>query len=230
MEIISTPSPNFDERKLPITILVMHYTGMGDAASAINWLANPEAKVSAHYVVTEDGQIVQMVDEKDRAWHAGRSYWRGISDVNSASIGIEIVNKGHEHGYVPFPDVQMQSVLSLSREIAARHDILPSNVVGHSDIAPARKMDPGELFDWEMLARNGLTLHRPDGKLSDPDWTDSGFLLALERFGYDTDDGAAAIRAFERRFRPNLIKGQVDSELRSILLSLLLDREKGIAQ
>jgi len=102
MDVIWTPSPNFDERSLPITILVMHYTGMKDAASAINWLANPEAKVSAHYVVTEDGQVVQMVDEEKRAWHAGRGYWRGITDVNSASIGIEIVNPGHEWGYVPF--------------------------------------------------------------------------------------------------------------------------------
>lgn len=230
MEVIWTPSPNFDERKLPVSILVMHYTGMKDAASAINWLANPEAKVSAHYVVTEDGQIVQMVDEENRAWHAGRGYWRGITDVNSASIGIEIVNPGHEWGYVPFPEEQMDAVTRLAHAIVTRHDIVPSNVIGHSDLAPARKQDPGELFDWERLARHGIALKKPSLKLGDPPWSDGGFMLALERFGYDITDQTAAVVAFQRRFRPKNIDGVIDGECRSLLLSLMLDRERGITK
>lgn len=230
MDMIWTPSPNFDERQLPITILVMHYTGMKDAASAINWLANPEAKVSAHYVVTEDGQIVQMVDEEKRAWHAGRGFWRGITDVNSASIGIEIVNPGHEFGYAPFPEEQMDAVTRLAHAIVKRHDITSSNVIGHSDLAPARKQDPGELFDWERLARHGIALKTPALKLGDPPWTDGGFMLALERFGYDISDQTAAVIAFQRRFRQKNIDGVIDGECRSLLLSLMLDRERGITK
>ncbi|MEO9469307.1 N-acetylmuramoyl-L-alanine amidase [Parasphingorhabdus sp.] len=230
METIWTPSPNFDQRKLPVTILVMHYTGMKDAASAINWLANPDAKVSAHYVVTEDGQIVQMVNEENRAWHAGRGYWRGIEDVNSASIGIEIVNPGHEWGYVPFPEEQMDSVTRLASEIVGRHNIVKSNIIGHSDLAPARKQDPGELFDWGRLARHGLALERPTKNLFDPIWTDGGFMLALERFGYDITAKKDAVVAFQRRFRQENIDGIIDGETRAILLSLMLDRERGITK
>lgn len=230
METIWTPSPNFDERKLPVTILVMHYTGMKDAASAINWLANPDAKVSAHYVVTEDGQIVHMVNEENRAWHAGRGYWRGIEDVNSASIGIEIVNPGHEWGYVPFPEEQMDSVTRLASEIVGRHNIVKSNIIGHSDLAPARKQDPGELFDWARLARHGLALERPTKNLFDPIWTDGGFMLALERFGYDITAKKDAVVAFQRRFRQENIDGVIDGETRAILLSLMLDRERGITK
>lgn len=230
MDMIWTPSPNFDERKLPISILVMHYTGMKDAASAINWLANPEAKVSSHYVVTEDGQIVNMVREEDRAWHAGRGYWRGIEDVNSASIGIEIVNPGHEWGYVPFPEEQMDAVTRLASDIVKRHHITPSNVIGHSDLAPARKQDPGELFDWSRLAKMGIALKRPDKNLFDPIWTDGGFMLALERFGYDITAEKDAVVAFQRRFRPENIDGVIDGETRAILLSLMLDRERGVTK
>ncbi len=230
MEMIETPSPNFDDRRLPITMLVMHYTGMQDAASAINWLANPSAKVSAHYVVTEDGTIVKMVEENKRAWHAGRSYWRGVTDINSASVGIEIVNPGHEWGYVPFPQEQMASVARLATDIVQRYNIPRGNVVGHSDIAPSRKEDPGELFDWEMLAKLRLALPRPRANLLDPEWTDGGFLIALERFGYDISDGPAAIVAFQRRFRQENIDGIIDGETRAILLSLLLDRERGDAR
>lgn len=230
MDMIWTPSPNFDERKLPVSILVMHYTGMKDAASAINWLANPEAKVSAHYVVTEDGQVVHMVKEEDSAWHAGRGFWRGITDVNSASIGIEIVNPGHEHGYVPFPEEQMDAVTRLAKGIVDRHHITPSNVIGHSDLAPTRKQDPGELFDWERLARHGIALKKPSLKLGDPPWTDGGFMLALERFGYDITNQKDAVVAFQRRFRPKNVDGIIDGECRSLLLSLMLDRERGITK
>lgn len=226
-EIIDCPSPNHDERALPVTMLVLHYTGMADAASAIERLTDPAAKVSCHYLVTEDGQVLRMVDEARRAWHAGLSSWRGVTDVNSASIGIEIVNPGHEYGYRPFPREQMAALLPLVADIVGRHGIARANVVGHSDVAPARKVDPGELFDWELLARHRLALARPRAGLADPHWTPGGFLLALERFGYDVADGPAAVRAFQRRFRPETIDGIADGECRAILLSLLLDRERG---
>lgn len=224
---IETPSPNFDERALPISMIVLHYTGMQDAASAIAQLANPEAKVSAHYVVTEDGQIIRMVAEDKRAWHAGRSHWRGVTDINSASIGIEIVNPGHEFGYRPFPDEQIDALIPLVAEIMATYHITRGNVVGHSDIAPARKRDPGELFPWGRLARHRLALPRPTRNLMDPNWSDAGFLLALERFGYEVTDPMAAVVAFQRRFRPELIDGEIDGETRSILLALLLPKPQG---
>ncbi len=225
--MIDTPSPNFDERSQPVSILVLHYTGMPDAPSAINWLANPESKVSAHYVVTEDGQVIRMVDEAKRAWHAGRSRWRGVEDINSASIGIEIVNPGHEWGYRPFPETQMSALIPLINDIVTRHRITRGNIVGHSDIAPARKQDPGELFPWDQLARLRLALPRPTKHLMDPHWTDGGFMLALERFGYDITDPVAAVVAFQRRFRPKTIDGIIDGESRAILLALLLPKPRG---
>jgi N-acetylmuramoyl-L-alanine amidase len=227
VDFIDTPSPNFDARALPVSMVVLHYTGMIDGASAIARLADPEAKVSAHYVVAEDGQVVRMVDEAHRAWHAGRSWWRGTSDINSASIGIEIVNPGHEFGYRPFPEAQIDAVIELLAGIMERHSITRGNVVGHSDVAPARKEDPGELFPWYRLARLRLALPRPTKNLMDPHWSDAGFLLALERFGYDVADGVAAIRAFQRRFRPEMIDGIIDGECRAILLGLLLPKPTG---
>ncbi len=225
--IIDTPSPNFDERAAEISMLIMHYTGMKDGPSAIARLASPEAKVSAHYVVAEDGQIIRMVDEEKRAWHAGKSYWRGVTDINSASIGIEIVNPGHDIGYRPFPEAQILSVIALSKEIVRRHKITRGNVVGHSDIAPTRKVDPGELFPWNRLAEHRIALPTPKKNLMDPLWNDASFLLALERFGYDITDGAAAVRAFQRRFRPEIIDGVVDGQCRALLLGLLLPKPGG---
>ena len=225
--MIETPSPNFDERALPVSLLVLHYTGMPDAQSAIAWMANPDSKVSAHYVVLEDGNIVRMVDEAKRAWHAGQSFWRGISDVNSASIGVEIVNPGHEWGYRAFPDKQIDVLVPLIHDIMQRHRITRGNVVGHSDIAPARKQDPGELFPWGKLARLRLALPRPTRNLMDPHWSDGGFMLALERFGYDIAEPEAAVTAFQRRFRPEQIDGVIDGECRAILLGLLLPRPRG---
>ncbi len=227
--MIWTPSPNFGERKLSVSMLVLHYTGMQDGPSAIEWLANPESGVSAHYVVTEDGQIIHMVSEENRAHHAGKSHWRGLTDVNSASIGVEIVNPGHEWGYRPFPSEQMDALVPLVSEIVKTYSIEPRNVVGHSDIAPARKQDPGELFDWQMLARLKLAVKRPSKNPVDPGWSDAAFLLALGRYGYDIDDGRAAIVAFQRRFRPENIDGLVDGECRAILWSLLLEYEGGPA-
>lgn len=226
-QIIEAPSPNFDDRDQPISIAVLHYTGMQDAASAIARLRDPEARVSAHYVIAEDGQILRLVPEDKRAWHAGLSYWRGKTALNAHSVGIEIVNPGHEFGYRPFPREQMDALLPLLAGIVRRYNIAPANVVGHSDIAPTRKEDPGELFDWALLARHGLAIPRPTGPLADPHWTDGGFLLALERWGYDIRDPRAATIAFQRRFRPELLDGVIDGECRAILLQLLLDRERG---
>jgi N-acetylmuramoyl-L-alanine amidase len=218
--MILRPSPNFNDRLLPIGMIVLHYTGMQSGAAAIDWLANPASGVSAHYVVAEDGTVLAMVDEARRAWHAGRSWWRGVTDVNSASIGIEIVNPGHEFGYVPFPAAQMDAVQALVAAIAARHGVTPANVVGHSDIAPTRKQDPGELFDWPRLARAGLAATpRPS---PDPGWTDPGFLAALSRYGYDITAPTEAVIAFQRRHRPARLDGVIDGECRAILRGLLL--------
>jgi N-acetylmuramoyl-L-alanine amidase len=224
---IDAPSPNFDARALPVSIIVLHYTGMQSAEEAITRLRDPEAKVSSHWLVAEDGQIVRLVDEANRAWHAGKSRWRGVTDINSASVGIEIVNPGHEFGYRPFPDEQIESVIRLTAAIKNRYNITRGNVVGHSDIAPARKQDPGELFPWGKLARLRLALPRPTKGLMDPGWTDAGFLLALERFGYEVIDGLAATVAFQRRFRPELVDGTIDAECRMILLALLLPKPQG---
>ena len=227
LPIIDTPSPNHDERMLPVSMIVLHYTGMQDDASAIARLCDPEAKVSCHYLVGEDGQILRMVPEERRAWHAGDSWWRGVTDINSASIGIEIVNPGHEFGYRPFPEEQIDALVPLIADIKERHGVTRGNIVGHSDIAPTRKQDPGELFPWGRLAKLRLALPRPAKNLMDPRWTDGGFLLALERFGYDVSDKLAAVVAFQRRFRPELIDGEIDGECRAILLGLLLPKPRG---
>ena len=226
-EMIECPSPNFDDRDQAVSIVVLHYTGMEDAASAIARLRDPEARVSCHYLIAEDGQVLRMVPEEKRAWHAGQSYWRGLQGLNASSIGIEIVNPGHEFGYRPFTAQQMNALVPLLAGIVERHQVPPANIVGHSDIAPARKQDPGELFDWALLARHRLAVARPTRGLVDPLWTDGGFLLALERYGYDVRDSLAAVVAFQRRFRPELIDGEIDGECRAILLQLLLDRERG---
>lgn len=227
MTFIDAPSPNFDERTAPISMIVLHYTGMQDMDSALARLRDPAAKVSSHYLVAEDGTVLRLVDEAKRAWHAGRSHWRSWDGVNDVSVGIEIVNPGHDWGYRPFPDEQVDAVIRLVSEIKERYAITRGNVVGHSDVAPARKRDPGEYFPWNRLARLRLALPRPTKDLMDPNWTQGGFLLALERFGYDVADPMAAIMAFQRRFRPELIDGEVDAECRMILLALLLPKPTG---
>ncbi len=222
------PSPNWDERALPVTMAVLHYTEMESAEASLARLTEPEAKVSAHYLIGEDGEVVRLVPEDKRAWHAGASYWRGHRDVNSASIGIELDNPGHANGYRAFPDAQIEALLPLLHRIVREHDIPRANVVGHSDVAPARKTDPGELFPWERLAECRLCLPRP-AKLSlgDPFDNDGAFYLALERFGYDITNGHKAVEAFQRRWRPERINGEIDGEVRAILFQLLLDRDQG---
>ncbi len=223
-----TRSPNFDERTLPISMVVIHYTEMEDKGFAIERLCDPEAAVSAHYLIGKGGEVVQLVPEEKRAWHAGVSYWRGIRDVNSASIGIELDHPGHKYGYTGFPDEQFEALVPLVARMVKEHGIPRANVVGHSDVAPARKIDPGELFPWERLAEYGLCLPTPEKlERGDPFDNDAAFYLALERYGYDITDGHKAVEAFQRRWRPRLINGEIDGEIRAILFQLLLDRDQG---
>jgi N-acetylmuramoyl-L-alanine amidase len=181
-------------------------------------------------MIDEDGTVTQLVDEDKRAWHAGRSSWRGITDVNSASIGIEMVNPGHEFGYRPFTDEQIEALLPLLADIVKRHNIPRANVVGHSDVAPARKDDPGELFPWEVLARHRLCLPTPKLTMRLLYDNEGAFFLALERFGYDITDQPAAVRAFQRRWRPQRIDGMVDGQIGALLFELLLERDLGHAR
>ena len=222
------PSPNWDERALPVTMAVLHYTEMESAEAALERLTDPDAKVSAHYLIGEDGEVVRLVPEDKRAWHAGASFWRGHRDVNSASIGIELQHPGHALGYREFADAQVEALVPLLNRIVLTHDIPRANVVGHSDVAPARKTDPGELFPWDRLAEYRLCLPRPEKlELGDPFPNDGAFYLALERFGYDITEGRKAVEAFQRRWRPERIDGEIDGEVRAILFQLLLDRDRG---
>lgn len=223
-------SPNFNERKLPVSMVVLHYTGMRSAGEALARLCDESSQVSAHYLIDEEGQVTNIVPEDKRAWHAGSSYWRGITDVNSASIGIELANPGHEWGYRPFPEPQMDALLPLLADIMDRHDIPRANVVGHSDVAPARKQDPGEYFDWARLGQLGLALEIPKAKMNLFYDNPGAFYLALERFGYDVVDGRAAVTAFQRRWRPEYIDGEIDGEIGGILFELLLERDIGHAR
>jgi len=215
--VIERPSPNHNARPAgtPIDILLLHYTGMETAEAALDRLCDPEAKVSAHYTIDEDGTIYRHVDEARRAWHAGKSYWAGATDVNGRAIGIELVNPGHEFGYRPFPEPQMTALIALAAEIVARHAIPPHRVLAHSDVAPDRKQDPGELFDWERLAAAGIGLWPKPSAVKDRDADD-----LLKRFGYDPDaDGVVA--AFQRHFRPSRIDGIVDAETLGRLSALV---------
>ncbi len=224
-------SPNFNDRKLPVSMVVLHYTEMKPVETAIARMCDPEAQVSAHYCITEEGEVVRLVPEDKRAWHAGVSYWRGHRDVNSASIGIELDHPGHALGYRGFADAQIEALVPLLGRIVKSHDIPRSNVVAHSDVAPARKIDPGELFPWDRLAEYGLCLPRPEKlEQGDPFDNDASFYLALERFGYDITDGHKAVEAFQRRWRAERIDGQIDGEVRAILFQLLLDRDRGLAR
>ncbi|MDE2476226.1 MAG: N-acetylmuramoyl-L-alanine amidase [Alphaproteobacteria bacterium] len=231
MDFIAAPSPNFDERppNTPIDILLLHYTGMQTGAAAVARLCDPEAGVSAHYTVDEDGTVFSHVPEERRAWHAGISFWAGARDVNARSIGIEIVNPGHEFGYRSFPDVQIEAVIELAREVIQRRKIPVARVLGHSDVAPARKMDPGELFPWGKLALAGVGLwpqtrrHRLNVPFED----------GLRTFGYGLPPDMevqppTVIEAFQRHFRPARIDGRPDAECEAILAALL--REIDIAR
>lgn len=226
LPIISHPSANHDARDGQVVdMLVLHYTGMKSGADALARMCDPTAKVSAHYLVEEDGRVFQLVPENCRAWHAGVSSWRGHTNINQRSIGVEIVNPGHEYGYRPFPQAQMQSVIGLCKEILARHPIPARNVVAHSDVAPMRKEDPGELFDWAWLAREGVGLWPAAGCLL-PDSEKVAFDLLsvggqLAAYGYDIADLTKTIIAFQRHFRPAALTGEWDAECEQLLAELL---------
>jgi len=233
MDLIDRPSPNHNARpnRHAPDMLMLHYTGMQTAEAALERLCDPAAKVSAHYTVDEDGTVYAHVPEDRRAWHAGAGYWQGETDINGASIGIEIVNPGHEFGYRPFPAAQMASVLMLSQRIVRTYRISPLRVIGHSDSAPDRKTDPGELFDWQGLAANGVGFW-PDalalsGKVYEtftPNRHTDG--QNFRRIGYDwpanTDASTlpaaeqkrmmAIVTAFQRHFRQDKVTGEIDQE------------------
>jgi len=211
--IVERPSPNANDRPpgVPVDMLVLHYTGMVSSISALTRLCDPDAKVSAHYLVDEDGTVYRLVPEEKRAWHAGLACWRGERDVNGRSVGIELVNPGHAFGYSDFPASQMAALTRLARDILARHPIPPRNVVGHSDIAPDRKLDPGERFDWRGLAARGIGLWP-----ATPQAVTGGVLDLLAEYGYDTA-ARQAVAAFQRHFRPTRIDGVADDETLAML-------------
>jgi N-acetylmuramoyl-L-alanine amidase len=237
------PSPNHSERKdgAAPDMIVLHYTGMRDNEAALRQLCTPSAEVSAHYVVLQDGYIVQLVAEACRAWHAGVSSWAGKSDINSCSIGIEIANPGHDHGYPDFPKRQIAAVTALCRSIFTRHQIPADRVLAHSDIAPTRKQDPGEKFPWKVLADSGIGLWVKPAPItqagpifvlgeSDPAVEETQQLLA--RYGYGVAptgylDGATrdAVAAFQRHFRPIRVDGVIDVSTIATLKALLAARD-----
>lgn len=219
--IAHLPSPNFDLRaaEAPVDMLVLHYTGMETAEDAMARLCDPKTGVSAHYVVDEHGDVTRLVPEDKRAWHAGEARWRGEADVNGRSVGVELVNPGHEFGYRDFTDAQMAALEALAAEILARHPIPARNVVGHSDVAPVRKTDPGERFDWARLAAHGIGLWPGDAASLEADAED--VLGWLADYGYDTADGTAAITAFQRHFRPDRVDGLADPETAGRVRALL---------
>jgi len=229
-------SPNRGERKSAIDMIVLHYTGMTSGEEALARLTDPASHVSSHYLVDEDGRIDQLVPEAQRAWHAGLSSWRGITDINSCSIGIEIVNPGHDYGYRDFPAGQIDAVIGLCRDIVARRNIPAARVLAHSDVAPARKQDPGEKFPWDRLGAAGVGLWAEPSPLREgttlkPD--DRGpqvaeLQRALARFGYAADithlydkPTAEIVTAFQRHFRPARVDGIADRSTFATLQRLL---------
>ena len=236
IEFIDAPSPNFDARVGVPDILVLHYTGMKTGPEALERLRDPNApRVSSHYMVEEDGRIFRLVPEERRAWHAGVSYWKGERNINGVSIGVEIVNPGHEFGYRPFPDAQIAAVISLVADIRSRWQIPDDRIVGHSDVAPDRKLDPGEKFPWKRLAQDGHGLWleppaAPGAPLVVGDEGTGVFALqaGLTRLGYDSapsgrsdEHTATIVTAFQRHWRPEQVDGIADGETRARLVHLL---------
>jgi N-acetylmuramoyl-L-alanine amidase len=235
------PSPNREARcnNSKPDMLLLHYTGMESAESALDWLTRQESGVSCHYLVDDEGRIAQLVTEAERAWHAGQSRWAGETDINSCSIGIEIHNPGHDFDYPGFPEAEMRAVEALCLDILSRHAIPAHRVLAHSDVAPGRKRDPGEKFDWQRLARAGVGLWVPpaplagDGGLGPGDEGESVALLqrALLAFGYGVEVTSTygtglekVVEAFQRHFRPARIDGRADASTRDTLERLLVAR------
>lgn len=215
-----TLSPNFNDRDgTPIDMLVLHYTGMKTAQDALDRLCDPIAEVSAHYMIDEEGTLSVLVDEADRAWHAGVASWRGDSNINSRSIGIELVNPGHEFGYRAFPDAQISVLIDLCCGILDRHDIPARHVVGHSDVAPTRKEDPGELFPWKWLAKSGIGLWSTDVSSFNPVQPDAASEI-LSSIGYEMVDLDAVVVAFQRHFVPDSLGKGLDERTRRLLAAV----------
>lgn len=235
------PSPNHGPRKdgLQPEILLLHYTGMATGEAAEDRLCDPEAEVSSHYLVHESGKIVQLVPERLRAWHAGKASWRGVEDINSQSIGIELVNPGHEIGYRRFPRRQIAALIALCRGIVNRWPIRPDLVLAHSDVAPGRKVDPGELFPWAVLARAGIGHYRPAAPVSagsslrpgDVGAAVSALQQALGDYGYGIEQTGVydertqiVVAAFQRHFRRIRVDGIADRSTVDTLTRLLSSR------
>jgi N-acetylmuramoyl-L-alanine amidase len=234
------PSPNFGPRidcERP-SLIILHYTGMETGQAAEDWLCSPQSQVSSHYLVHEDGCVVQMVPEADRAWHAGRSIWGGNADINSRSVGIEIVNRGHILGYTPFPHTQIAAVIELCRDIATRYAILSQGVLAHSDVAPGRKIDPGELFPWAFLYAAGIGhFTKPEALGGDlplalgacsPEVAETQQMLADYGYGIAVtgvldEPSRIVVEAFQRHFRPARVDGLIDRSTRGTLERLLAD-------
>ncbi len=225
--ISDVPSPNVDERPVGCAVdcLILHYTGMKTGDEALERLCDPEAKVSAHYFIDEDGRILRLVDEKMRAWHAGVSCWQGRERLNDGSIGIEIVNPGHEWGYRPFTEAQYQSLERLCPEVMERWSIPSVRVLAHSDVAPDRKEDPGELFDWRRLAASGIGIWPEDGEGRPR--ASAEVTRQLHQIGYrltqpgDREALKRCVAAFQRRFRPERVDGELDRQTLARLDGLL---------
>ncbi len=236
------PSPNHSERRDgPCDILLLHYTGMQNSQAALERLCDPVAKVSSHYMVFEDGEVVQMVPEARRAQHAGVSFWAGDTDINSRSIGIEIGNPGHDWGYPDYPARQISAVIELCRDIIARNKIPRDFVLAHSDIAPTRKQDPGEKFPWAQFFAAGVGLWVPPAPVTADGGTplkqgDNGEAVAalqkdLAAYGYGVPNGGnfdeltkAVVIAFQRHFRPDRVDGIADTSSQATLRALLAAR------
>jgi N-acetylmuramoyl-L-alanine amidase len=237
------PSPNHGERKgrAVVDMLLLHYTGVPDDKVAISHLCNPGSKVSAHYVVLPDGAVIQLVAEARRAWHAGLGSWGDDTDINSCSIGIELANPGHEHGYPAFPKRQIAATIALCRSIFARHRIPPHRVLAHSDVAPARKQDPGEKFPWHLLAASGIGLWVKPARIAregpiytlgetNPAIEETQRLLAQYGYhvpasGYFDAVTRATVTAFQRHFRPQRVDGSIDPSTVATLKALLAARD-----
>jgi N-acetylmuramoyl-L-alanine amidase len=220
--LIRYSSPNFDDRNPAIKLqyIVLHYTGMKSGAEALERLCDPKARVSAHYVIEEDGRVFKLVDESKRAWHAGKGSWRGITDINSASFGIELVNPGHQFGYRPFPATQIAALKEILRDLVQRYNLSPTHcLLAHADIAPDRKEDPGELFPWQELAKEGFGLW-PEPQESDYGHADDiEVQTLLGKIGYDCPrtgaydrETRAVLIAFQRHFEPSNFTGTPERE------------------
>ncbi|MDP1724080.1 MAG: N-acetylmuramoyl-L-alanine amidase [Alphaproteobacteria bacterium] len=212
--IIKYPSPNFNERpkNAQISLIILHYTEMAPVQGAIDRLCDPEAKVSAHYLIEQNGQIYQLIEDKHRAWHAGISSWQGCEDVNNISIGIELDHPGHISS-APYPKILMASLLKLIKFLCVKHKINKKQIWGHSDIAPDRKIDPGEFFDWQFLAQHGFGMWFEEQDVNDLIMDKQQAIVWLQQIGYEVDESQSlenVIKAFQRHFYQENITGALD--------------------